>query len=198
MIETTVMLPAMPPTTEIDALNRALAEDVDASFEQLVLTYQDRLYRFALRLTDQPQDAEEIAQDAFVRAYKALCSYPAERRLGLAIRAWLYQITLNVFRNRIRTPQPETDSFEADEIEVPDRPEERPDQYAERGERDAELARVLVELPRHYREAVALHYIEELTFAEIAEALDQPIGTVKAKVSRGVDLLRKKMTGRGE
>jgi RNA polymerase sigma-70 factor (ECF subfamily) len=52
---------------------------------------------------------------------------------------------------------------------------------------------VIAELPRHYREVVVMHYIEELTFVEIADALNQPVGTVKAKVSRGIDLLRKKM-----
>lgn len=180
-------------TLPLDQLNEAITADLDASFEQLVLAYQDRLYGFALRLTDNPQDAEEIAQDAFVRAYKALCTYPSERRLTLAIRPWLYQIALNVFRNRIRTPQPLTDSLEADDIDIADASEDRPEQQATIRERDDELARQVADLPRHYREVLVLHYVEELTFVEIAEMLDQPIGTVKSKISRGIDLLRKQM-----
>lgn len=178
----------------LDQLNEAIAADLDTSFELMVLAFQDRLYRFALRLTDNPQDAEEIAQDAFVRAYKALSSYSTERRLTLAIRPWLYQIALNVFRNRVRTPHPLTDSLEADEIDIADASEDRPEQQAAINERNDELARQVAELPRHYREVLVLHYVEALTFVEIAELLDQPLGTVKAKVSRGVDILRRQMT----
>ncbi|MBX3066665.1 MAG: RNA polymerase sigma factor [Anaerolineae bacterium] len=181
-------------TLPLDQLNEAIAADLDASFEYMVLAFQDRLYRFALRLTDNPQDAEEIAQDAFVRAYKALSSYSPERRLTLAIRPWLYQIALNVFRNRVRTPHPPTDSLEADEIEISDASEDRPEQRATISERDGELARQVAELPRHYREVLVLHYVEDLTFLEIADLLDQPLGTVKSKVSRGIDLLRRKLT----
>ncbi len=79
-------------------LSAALAADVDGSFEQLVLTFQDRLYAFALRLTGSPQDAEEVTQDAFVRAYRALVSYPDSRIRSLALRPWLHQIVLNIFR----------------------------------------------------------------------------------------------------
>ena len=64
--------------------------------------YQDRLFSYALRLTARREDAEEVAQDAFVRAYRALATYPAERIRGLALRPWLYRITLNVARNRFR------------------------------------------------------------------------------------------------
>ena len=88
------------------SLARALADDLDGHFEQLVRTYQDRLYGFALRLTDSRQDAEESTQDAFVRAYRALERYPAERRRELRLRPWLYQIALNVVRNRVRRSVP--------------------------------------------------------------------------------------------
>src|SRR6266851_4292095 len=83
-------------------LSANLAANVDEHFEQFVRTYQDRIYGFTLRLTGNPQDAEECAQDAFVRAYGALHGYPPERRHELRLRAWLYQIALNVVRNRVR------------------------------------------------------------------------------------------------
>ena len=79
-----------------------LATDLDANFEDLVRTYQDRLFGFALRMTAESQDAEESAQDAFVRAYRALERYPTEQRRTLKLKAWLYRITLNVVRNRVR------------------------------------------------------------------------------------------------
>src|SRR5258708_12099571 len=86
------------------SLSAHLAADLDGHFEHLVRTYQDRLYSFALRLTGSRQDAEESTQDAFVRAYRALHSYPEDRRRAMRLRPWLYQITLNTVRNRVRRP----------------------------------------------------------------------------------------------
>src|SRR5512141_774649 len=83
-------------------LEACLARDLDGCFERMVREYQDRLYSFAHRLSGNPQDAEEIAQDAFVRAYRAMRAYPAERIRALQLKAWLYRITLNVARNRMR------------------------------------------------------------------------------------------------
>src|SRR6267143_2072484 len=90
----------------IDDLGLAsrLACDLDGHFEQLVRTYQGRLFGFALRLTRSHEEVEECTQDAFVRAYRALERYPAERRRELRLRPWLYQIALNVVRNRVRRP----------------------------------------------------------------------------------------------
>src|SRR2546427_1908467 len=84
------------------SLARDLAVDLDGHFEDFVRAYQDRMYAFALRLTGSRQDAEESTQDAFVRAYRALDSYPQQRRRELHLRAWLYQVVLNVVRNRGR------------------------------------------------------------------------------------------------
>lgn len=173
----------------------ALVRDLDQHFEQVVLAYQDRLYAFALRLTNLPQDAEEIAQDAFLRAYRALETFSAERRQTLALRAWLYQITLNVFRNRIRGKALATlsiDDENADETYVEPSDDEmlRPEPSAERAEQNAELAAQLANLPPRYREAIVLRYVEELDYAEIADVLKQPLGTVKSNVHRGLQLLR--------
>src|SRR5262245_52012101 len=96
------------------ALRRALAEDLDGSFELLVRRFQDRLFGFALRVTGSREDAEEVAQDAFVRAYRALQTYPAERILAMALKAWLYQVTLNVARNRLRRKRHPTVSLDGD------------------------------------------------------------------------------------
>src|SRR2546428_13437090 len=89
----------MPHAAAIEA---AHAEDLEGCFERLVREYQDRLYSFAHRLTGNSEDAEEIAQDAFVRAYRAMKTYPTERIRTLSLKAWLYRITLNVARNRMR------------------------------------------------------------------------------------------------
>ena len=79
----------------------ALADDLDGSFETLVLEHQDRLYSIALRVLGDPRDAEEAAQDALVRAYRALAGYDAARILELRLRPWLATIVLNLCRSRL-------------------------------------------------------------------------------------------------
>jgi RNA polymerase sigma-70 factor (ECF subfamily) len=178
----------------LDDLPAALAADLDRAFERLVVTYQHRLYGFALRLAGSPGDAEEIAQDAFLRAYRALATYPAERVRALRPRAWLYQITLNVFRNRARAALPREVSLEGDDgapaLDIAADHRERPEVAAVAAERRRELAARLSALPRHFRVAVVLRHVEGLSYREIAGVLDQPTGTVKAHVHRGTLLLR--------
>ena len=76
------------------------------NFERIVDDYQRRLYGFALRMTGNREDAEEIVQDAFVRAYRALAKMDPQQRSELRLQPWLYTITLNVTRNRLRSKRP--------------------------------------------------------------------------------------------
>ena len=178
---------------------------LDAAFEPLVRVYQDRLYAFALRLCASRPDAEEIAQDAFVRAYQALVSYPPERVLALRLRPWLYQITLNLWRNHTRSRRrhnPPTDSLDAPrdydgdgQTSPPTDPADddasaQPEQAFDRAEQRAELGALVASLPTRYRAAVILRHIEGLSYIEMSETLAQPIGTIKANVHRGVAQLR--------
>jgi len=84
-------------------LAHRLARDLDGSFETLVRTHVDRCHSIALRVTGNPHDAEEVTQDAFVRAYRALATYEPDRIRELRIRGWLATIVLNLCRNRART-----------------------------------------------------------------------------------------------
>jgi RNA polymerase sigma-70 factor (ECF subfamily) len=175
-------------------LSAALAVDLDGNFEQLVLAYQDRLYAFALRLTGSPQDAEEIAQDAFVRAYQALVAYAAQRIRELALKPWLYQIALNVFRNRRRRRAPQLvpldEASAGMNVELEDDKLGRPDAALEHAELRGKLGALVAALPERYRLSVVLRHVQGLEYAEIAALLRQPIGTVKANVHRGLRLLR--------
>jgi RNA polymerase sigma-70 factor (ECF subfamily) len=184
---------------DLDDLAPALAADLDGHFERFVRSYQHRIFSFALRLSASPRDAEEIAQDAFVRAYRALARYPAERVASLLLRPWLYQIALNVFRNYRRGHRVSVTSLDGDGaydaesalvsvLEADAR--ERPEAIAERREVRQRLALLLAALPRRYRVAVVLRHVEGLSYAEVATLLDQPVGTVKANVHRGTKLLR--------
>lgn len=183
-------------------LPAALAADLDGSFERAVLTYQGRLYGFALRLTGNRQDAEEVAQDTFIRAYRALQRFEPERIATLALRPWLYQIALNVTRNRLRGKRHRTvplllgDEGAGDErrpegvAEPPDDTSEGPLAYTERAALSEALGILVAQLPQRYRAAVILRHIEGLSYPETAGVLGQPVGTVKANVHRGTRLLR--------
>ena len=179
-----------------DPLADHLAVDLDGCFEELVLTYQGRLYSFALRMTGNREDAEEVAQDAFVRAYRALVGYDEERVRALALRPWLYQITLNVARNRLRRRRPRLLPLESSDGAGPE-PEDdertRPEVVAARREGDAELGALVAALPTRYRAAVVLRHVEGLSYDEAATALGRPVGTVKSNVHRGLRLLREAM-----
>jgi len=183
---------------EEEALDAFLADDLDGNFERLVRCYEDRLYSFALRLTGSREDAEEIAQDAFVRAYRALQKYPAEQIRTLALRAWLYRITLNVARNRLRGKHPRfvsiDDSGESHPgrslWEAPDDPDDRPDSRYERAEKRADIATLVAALPDRYRAPLILRYVEGLPVEEVAAILKQPIGTTKSHVHRAINALR--------
>jgi RNA polymerase sigma-70 factor (ECF subfamily) len=172
-----------------------LASDLDAHFEQLVWAFQDRLFGFALRLTHCQQDAEEATQDAFVRAYRALERYPAERRRELKLRPWLYQIALNVVRNRVRRPVLKLAQIDEPSVSkhLTASPHDQPEKAALDNERQAGLAQAIARLPSRYATAVVLRHVQGLSYAEAAAVLDQPVGTTKSDVHRGLRLLRESL-----
>jgi RNA polymerase sigma-70 factor (ECF subfamily) len=171
-----------------------LVTDLDRHFRQLVILYQQRLYSFALRMVDSPQDAEDILQETFLRSYHALKSYPVLKLRTLRIRPWLYTITLNIFRNRQRKLEHQSIPFDTSEesplLEIED-PSCGPEEEAYWHEMRHELEMQLASLTESYRIAVTLYYFEDLSYAEIAELLNQPIGTVKAHVHRALRQLHK-------
>jgi len=181
-------------------LTAALASDLDTAFERLVITYQPRIYGFLVRLAANRQDAEEIAQDTFLRAYRALAGYPPERVRELRLAAWLYQIALNLFRNRLRrrSPTVSLDASAAGEapLDVAENPRQGPAVRAEEAESQRELARLVAALPPHFRVAVVLRHVEGRTYEEMARILDAPIGTVKSHTHRGTRQLRLMLTAR--
>jgi RNA polymerase sigma-70 factor, ECF subfamily len=166
------------------------------NFESSVDEYQRRLYGFALRMTGNREDAEEIVQDAFVRAYRALNKMDEAQRAELRLQPWLYTITLNVTRNRLRSKRPTNVALDAlaDPDALLNETQEGPDQpeaIIERGTDMALVEQALLQLPMHLRAAATLRFIEGRSHPEIAEILDQPIGTVKSHVHRAVRILRR-------
>lgn len=170
-----------------------LATDLDGHFRQLVEVYQQRLYLFALRLVGRPDDAEDIVQETFLRAYYALRGTPTSKVRILNLRKWLITITLNIFRNGTRKREYPVISLDLSEnssaLEVADQ-SLGPDEEANWHEWRYELVAHVASLPKCYRIPVALYLFEELSYAEIAELLDQQIGTIKVYIFRAKKLLR--------
>jgi RNA polymerase sigma-70 factor (ECF subfamily) len=176
---------AQDPNAQLAA---ALATDLDGAFEQVVMAHQDRLFSIALRLLGDARDAEEVAQDAFVRAYRALSSYPAKRIRALALRAWLSAIVINLARNRRhRRPAPgatlNDEHAERDAWSIPH-------EAASILEGERLWSSLLAGLSERYRVPVVLRHVVGLSFAEMSIALDRPEGTLKAQVHRGLAQLR--------
>ncbi len=182
-------------------LPAALAADLDGAFERLVRSYQDRLFGLALRLAGHAQDAEDITQDTFVRAYRALAAYPSARVKGLAVRPWLYRIALNVFRNRVRGGHLHVISLDhagaKSAFVITDQDATvHPERALEQAELRRALSVLVAALPARYRVAVVLRHVQELGYREIAAILGQPTGTVKANVHRGLRLLQESLAAR--
>ena len=161
-------------------------ESTERVFERLVRDHQDRVYALGLALTGNRHDAEEVAQETFLRAYRAICTYPPDRVEELKQKAWLHRIAVNVVRNRVRGKRPRLVELNGSEPSSRPGPEE---DVVMRAEID-ELAERVASLPLRYREAVVLRHVHELSYAEAAAALGQPVGTVKANVHRGLKMLR--------
>jgi RNA polymerase sigma-70 factor, ECF subfamily len=160
----------------------------------VALVHLDALYHVALRLTRNRAEAEDVVQEAFLRAFRSFHRFNP----GTNCRAWLFTILRNVFLNRVRTQGREVLEAEmggVDQVEVMAdtqvgaNPEERFLQTVLHGDVD----RALMTLPLAFREAVLLVDIEGLTYREVADIVGCPIGTVMSRLSRGRALLRRSL-----
>ena len=140
-------------------------------------------------MTATPADAEDLAQETFVRAYRALRGYERERIEALRPRGWLAAIATNVGRNRARRAVIVTADLEA--VAEPHAEEQgQPERIVERHEEARTWRARLDQLPPRQRWAVELRHVDGLSYPELAEALGRPLGTVKSDVHRGVAALR--------
>lgn len=170
-----------------DPLCLRLADDLDQAFPELVVDHQQLVFGVAARVVGDFA-AEDVAQEVFVRAYRALRRYPAQRVRDMRLRPWLTRMALNQARNSIRGRKATADL--ADLAEHPQSPDASPHQRAQSREERRMWARLLAGLPARYRLPVALRHVDDLSYAEIAETLGRPLGSVKSDVHRGIALLR--------
>ncbi|HLI06635.1 MAG TPA: RNA polymerase sigma factor [Ktedonobacteraceae bacterium] len=172
-----------------------LASDLDRHFGQVVLAYEARLRAFMTRQTGNAQETEDIVQEAFMQAYFSLARYTPLRRAELGLRPWLYKIALNVFYSRLRKarlPAVALDfSEESPHLTIEEEREQQPDMLLEKQEMRRELEGLLKQLPATYRTVINLYYFADLSYQEIADLLNLPMGSVKSYLYRGIRRLRK-------
>ena len=178
-----------------DALVGRLARDLEAGFPGLVEAHQDRLYTIALRLLGDRRDAEEVAQDALIRAFRAMQGYDGDRIRSLHLKPWLASIAVNLSRNRRRRhderqPPSQLEPMLDAGFDITSDGRAGPDREADRRETQRELAAALLRLRPGVRTAIVLRHVDGLSVAETAEALGRPEGTIKAQVHRGLRELR--------
>lgn len=174
----------MDETFLIQAAQRG---DLDA-FNRLVLAYQDIVYNQALRMLNDDAPAQDATQEAFISAYRSLTSFR-----GGSFRAWLLRIVTNacydILRRRQRRPTTSLEPLDdaGEEIESPQwlaDPGEMPEESIERAELEQAIISCLDGLPMEFRSAVVMVDVQGLDYAEAAQAIGKPIGTVKSRLAR--------------
>jgi len=166
------------------------------AFGEIVELYKDKVYQLCYRMLGNRAEAEDIAQDAFIRAYINIERFDVSKKFS----TWLFRIATNLCIDRIRRKKP--DYYLDAEIagsdgltmysQIPDasRP---PDVEVASVEIQDIIQKEMLALPEKYRSVIILKYIEELSLQEISEILDLPMGTVKTRLHRGREQLRKQL-----
>ena len=168
-----------------------------SAFDELVVKYQDRIYNVAYRMTGHAEDARDVAQEAFLKAFRNLDSFLGSARFY----TWLYRITVNaaISRRRHSAVRPRTvrlgdGSGDRGALPPPDPAQEDPADAANRADVTALVEEAIAGLDAEHRAVVALRDIEGRSYDEIAEILDCPRGTVKSRLHRARNLLREALS----
>ncbi len=172
--------------SDLELVKRAQRGERGA-FDLLVLRYQHKVVKLVARLLRDPAEAEDVAQEAFVKAYRALGSFRGDS----AFYTWLYRIAVNTARNSIASRQRRPLDYEADlseneqsAVESRMRHTDTPEANVLSEEIRGTVNRAIEELPEDLRTAIILREVEGLSYEEIAAAMDCPVGTVRSRIFR--------------
>jgi len=171
-------------------VQKSLAGDRQA-FAVIVQRYQKQIYSLAYRLTNSPEDAQDLAQEVFLKVYQVLSKYDGQRPFF----PWMYKVATNVCYSYLRRkPSHEVPLDKIIEFGplVPTGLE-GPEAQFERKELQRLVQQALAELPENYRIPMVLRYLEELSYQEIADVMDLPITTIETRLYRGRSLLQKRL-----
>jgi len=190
------------PSADTALLEKLRSGDA-AAFERLVAERSGELYALLYRLTADAEEARDLTQETFLRAFQSISRFRGEAN----VKTWLYRIAVNQARNRWRWWRRRRRDATVS-LDGSDRPDQQsltdrvrneavadPEQVTLAHEREEQLRDALLELRPSYREAVILRDVEGLTYEEIAATLQINVGTVKSRLSRGRLELRKKLSG---
>lgn len=193
--------------TREEALLKAIRSGDSAAFDVLIGMYSAKLYKVAYALLGSRQDAEEVVQDTFLRAYRAMRTFRGDSSLE----TWLHRITMNLARNKYQWNHrrgsglnvsltscdgSDGDSGTENEQDVPDRRME-PDVVLEQDEIGTIIMKALSRLPDNIRETMLLRHVNDMPYELIAQKLDCKVGTVKSRLSRGREMLRDSLAAAG-
>ena len=173
-----------------------------AAFEALVRRYKDRVYNVAYRFLGNHEDAQDVAQEVFIRAYRGIEGFKGDSK----VYTWLYSIAGNLARNRLRDSKRKGRnmgiSLEELELRAPGvaqeaaKVRETPEDAARKRETEEALQSCLEELPEHYRIVFVLRTFEQLSYEEIADSVGCPKGTVKSRLNHARKFLHEKLKAR--
>lgn len=175
-----------PDDTDQELVRRVQAGDQSA-FNLLVLKYQHRVLKLVGRFVNDPTEAEDVAQEAFLKAYRALASFRGDS----AFYTWLYRIAINTAKNALVSHRRRPVDFDLD-LQDPDQYERQaklkeadtPEGVLLTDEIRAVVEEAMEQLPEDLRTAIVLRELEGLSYEEIAEAMDCPVGTVRSRIFR--------------
>jgi RNA polymerase sigma-70 factor (ECF subfamily) len=180
--------PSLVEVLDEQLVERAATGGDNQAFAELVRRHQGKVRGLLLRLTGSPPLADDLAQEVFLRAYRGLVGFEGRARFS----TWLYRIAYNVFLNhRSRSKELAALPLGFDsQTAAPDG-----ELSANRLDMRRDLAGAIAALPERYRAVVTLYYLEDVSYPEIAEVLDLPLGTVKTHLHRAKKLLRQHLGG---
>jgi len=184
---------ADPETNKL--IDRAESGDQDA-YTELVRRYEPRVFAVCMKMVRNPETARDLAQDTFVKAFRALDTFDRDYTFS----TWLYKIARNTCIDHFRRSKLETYSLDAPmktregemEREI-ESPIETPERFLLMKEKGRLINEAIQSLPDKYREVINLRHAQELPYEDIAQILDVPLGTVKARLFRARELLKKRL-----
>ncbi|MEJ2399179.1 MAG: RNA polymerase sigma factor RpoE [Gammaproteobacteria bacterium] len=186
----------MSDRTNDQALVERVQQGDKRAFDVLVMKYQSRVIKVITRYLRDPVEAMDLAQEAFIKAYRALPNFRGDS----AFYTWLYRIAINTAKNHVvaQGRRPPTDDVEASEAEFFEGPSalkdtSTPERMVLRDEIERVVFEAIEALPEDLRTAITLRELEDMSYEEIAEVMNCPIGTVRSRIFRAREAIDKKL-----
>jgi RNA polymerase sigma-70 factor (ECF subfamily) len=159
------------------------------AFSELVERYQASVFNVCLRMMGERKEAEDLTQDAFIRAHRRLGTFDEERPFG----PWIRRVAANLCLNHLKRSRPVTIPLEDEDYRIQQVSSPQPEEALIEHERQIRIRNAILELPPHYRAVIELRHFQALSYAEISTELSIPISDVKSHLFRARKLLAKRL-----